>query len=181
MKQEPAGHQQRAERPQLQAAKLLYTFKREPGQHGKEASPADANTPRSAPKTRGRPPHQRLQAGVPGHAAHDGQKGDAAQRPQRAERTPPRHTLRPHTGARLSHGKEQPAHTQRNTGESWTRDAASKKPDTRDHVLCAPGPVKRPQRATAARLCDHTEHRWAGRLEWADCAVWGCAIEALCL
>lgn len=118
MKQEPTGHQQRAERPQLQAANLLYTFKWEPGQYGKEASPADANTSRSAPEARGHPPHQRLQAGVPGHAAHDGQKGNAAQRHQRAERTPPRHTLRPHAGARFSHEKEQPVHTQRNTGES---------------------------------------------------------------
>lgn len=37
MKQEPPGHQQKAERPQLQAAKLLYTFKWEPGQYVKEA------------------------------------------------------------------------------------------------------------------------------------------------
>ena len=85
MKQEPPGHQQKAERPQLQAAKLLYTFKWEPGQYVKEASPANANTSRSAPETRGHPPHEHPQVTVLRHAVHNSQKGDVAQRYQQAE------------------------------------------------------------------------------------------------
>ena len=53
----------------------------------------------------------------------------------------------------------------------------------RSHVSCAPGPMKCPQRATAAWLCEYTKHRWTGRVEWVNCAVCGCAVEhkATCL